>query len=146
MEAYRGNGGIVPRILDFGTRCEWSASRPPPFYSQGKSPCYPLDRRLGGPQSRSGSGGIEKNSQPLPGLEPPIIQPVAQRYTTVLCMWESNKINLKRNEIRRCGLDPSSRREGVYLVHLFSTRLDECIQRTRYVSSLKPRNDFSFML
>jgi hypothetical protein len=29
-----------------------------------------LDRRLGGPQSRSGhSGGEEKNSQPLPGLE-----------------------------------------------------------------------------
>jgi hypothetical protein len=38
---------------------------------QGKSPCYPLDRRLGGPQSRSGYGGEEKNSQPLPSLEPP---------------------------------------------------------------------------
>jgi hypothetical protein len=50
----------------------------------GKSPRYPLDRRLGGPQSSSGCGGKEKNSQPLPGLEPPIIQPVAQRYTTVL--------------------------------------------------------------
>jgi hypothetical protein len=43
-----------------------------------------LDRRLGGPQSRYGRGGEEKNSQPLPGLEPPIIQPVAQRYTTEL--------------------------------------------------------------
>jgi hypothetical protein len=35
----------------------------------------------------------EKNSQPLPGLEPPIIQPVAQRYTTELSRlhdhWES---------------------------------------------------------
>jgi hypothetical protein len=30
-------------------------------------------------QSRSGHGGEDKNSQPLPGLEPPIIQPVAQR-------------------------------------------------------------------
>jgi hypothetical protein len=30
---------------------------------------YPLDRRLGGPQSRSGRGGEEKNSQPPPGLE-----------------------------------------------------------------------------
>jgi hypothetical protein len=28
----------------------------------GKSPLYPLDRRLGGPQSRSGRGGEEKNS------------------------------------------------------------------------------------
>jgi hypothetical protein len=36
----------------------------------GKSPWYPLDRRLGGNQSRSGGGGEEKNPQPLPGLEP----------------------------------------------------------------------------
>jgi hypothetical protein len=28
-----------------------------PLYPQGKSPWYPLDRRFGGPQSRSGSGG-----------------------------------------------------------------------------------------
>jgi hypothetical protein len=51
---------------------------------QGKNPWYPLDRRLGGLQSQSGSGGEEKNSQPLPGLESPIIQPVAQRCTTEL--------------------------------------------------------------
>jgi hypothetical protein len=43
-----------------------------------------LNRRLGESQSRSGRGGEEKNSQPLPGFEPPIIQPVAQRYTTEL--------------------------------------------------------------
>jgi hypothetical protein len=43
-----------------------------------------LDRRLGGPQSRSRRGGEEKNSQPLPGFEPQIIQPVAQRCTTKL--------------------------------------------------------------
>jgi hypothetical protein len=29
-------------------------------------------------------GGEEKNSQPLPGLEPSFIQPVAERYTTEL--------------------------------------------------------------
>jgi hypothetical protein len=52
-----------------------------------------MDRRLGGPQSRSGSGGEEKNSQeavvkrriPSPrresNLRTPIVQPVAQRYT-----------------------------------------------------------------
>jgi hypothetical protein len=45
---------------------EWSASRLGPLY-----PRYPLDRRLGGPQSRSGHGGEEKNSQPPPGIEPP---------------------------------------------------------------------------
>jgi hypothetical protein len=55
-----------------------------PLYPQGKRLWYPLDRRLGGPQSRSGRGGEEKNSQLLPGLESPIIQSVAQRYTTEL--------------------------------------------------------------
>jgi hypothetical protein len=34
------------------------------LYPQGKSPWYPLDRRLGGPQSRSGCGGEEKNPKP----------------------------------------------------------------------------------
>jgi hypothetical protein len=55
-----------------------------PLYPQRKSPYCPLDRRLGGPQSRFGRGGEEKNFHPLPGLDPQIIQPVAQRYTTVL--------------------------------------------------------------
>jgi len=32
----------------------------------GKKNRYPLDRRLGGPQSLSGRGGEEKNSQPPP--------------------------------------------------------------------------------
>jgi hypothetical protein len=56
----------------------------PSLYAHGKSLCYPLDRRLGGLQSQSGQVREEKNSQPVPGLEPPIIQPVAQRYTTEL--------------------------------------------------------------
>jgi hypothetical protein len=43
-----------------------------------------LDRRLGGRQIQSGRGGEEKNAQPQPGLELPIIQLVAQRYTTEL--------------------------------------------------------------
>jgi hypothetical protein len=38
--------------------------------------------RLSGFQSRSGCGGEEKNSQSLPGLEIPIMQPLAQCYTT----------------------------------------------------------------
>jgi hypothetical protein len=43
-----------------------------------------MERRLSGPQNRPGRGGEEKDSWPLPGLEPPIIQAVAQRYTTEL--------------------------------------------------------------
>jgi hypothetical protein len=57
---------------------------PQPLYPQGKSPWYPLYRRLDGPQSRSGGCGEEKTFQTPPGLEPPIIQPAAQRYTTEL--------------------------------------------------------------
>jgi hypothetical protein len=85
MKAYCESGGIAPRILDLGTRCRWVVSFTIRLlYPQGKSPWYPLDRRLGGPQSRSGHSGEEKNSQSLSGLEPPIIQTVAQRYTTEL--------------------------------------------------------------
>jgi hypothetical protein len=46
-----------------------SASHPGRITPQGKSSRYPLDRRLGGPQSRSGRGGEEKNSQPPLGIE-----------------------------------------------------------------------------
>jgi hypothetical protein len=65
---------------------------PRPPYFQGKNPWYPIDRRLGGLQSRSGRGGEEKNSQPLPGLELPSIQPVAQR-----CNTKKNNSALARN-------------------------------------------------
>jgi hypothetical protein len=58
-------------FFDLGTRWRWVVSfAPRPLNPQGKSPWYPLDRRLGGPQSRSGRGGEEKNSQSLPGMEP----------------------------------------------------------------------------
>jgi hypothetical protein len=71
---------------------------PWPLYSRGKSSWNTLGRRLGEPQSRSGRGSEQKNSEPLPGLEPLIIQPVAQRYTTELswllckCFIDSNKM------------------------------------------------------
>jgi hypothetical protein len=85
MEAYWESESIAPRILDLGSRWRWVVSfTPRPFYPQEKSPWYPLDRRLGGPQMRSGRGGEEKNSQALPRFEHLIIQPVAQRYTAEL--------------------------------------------------------------
>jgi hypothetical protein len=37
--------------------CEWSASRPGRALPAGKNLRYPLDRRLGGPQSWSGHRG-----------------------------------------------------------------------------------------
>jgi hypothetical protein len=74
MKTCWGSGGIAPRILDLGTRWRCVVSFTlRPLFPQGKSSWYPLDRRLGGPQSRSVCCSEEKNSQPLPGLEPPVI-------------------------------------------------------------------------
>jgi hypothetical protein len=42
----------------------------PAALPQEESHWYPLDRRLGGPQSCSGHGGEENNFQPPPGIEP----------------------------------------------------------------------------
>jgi hypothetical protein len=83
MKTYWGSGGIAPRTIPALDGGEWSASRPGRL-TPTENHCYPLNRRLGGPQSRSGRGGEGKKHQPLPGLEPPIIQPVAQRYRTAL--------------------------------------------------------------
>jgi hypothetical protein len=44
--------------------------RPRPLYPREESRRYPLDSRLGGPQNRSGRGGEEKKSSPLPELNP----------------------------------------------------------------------------
>jgi hypothetical protein len=56
---------------------------PQPLYPWGKSPQYPLHRRLGGPQSRSGRRGEEKDLDTT-GIRIPdtlVVQPVASRYT-----------------------------------------------------------------
>ena len=56
---------------------EESASRPGRSLPPGKSQ-YPLYRRLGGPQGRSGQ--VRKISPP-PAFDPRTVQPVASRYT-----------------------------------------------------------------
>jgi hypothetical protein len=62
---------------------------PRPLHSRGKSPRYLLDRRLGGPQSRSGLRGEEKILDPDETRTPDtsVIQPVTSRYTdyAVIC-------------------------------------------------------------
>jgi hypothetical protein len=84
-EGVLGSGGIAPHILDLGTRWRWAVSYTPrPLYPQRKSRSYLLDRSLGGPQSRSGHGGEEKNSQPLPGLEPRSSSPYPSAIPTEL--------------------------------------------------------------
>jgi hypothetical protein len=65
-----GSGGIAPPFLisalEWG---DWSAPRPCRFTSGETAPTYPLNIRLGGPQSRSERCGEEKNLLPLPRIE-----------------------------------------------------------------------------
>jgi hypothetical protein len=99
VKAYWGHA-----FFDLGTMWKWVVSfTPQPLCPQGKSPWYPINRRLGGPQSRSGRGGEEKNSHLPPGLEPPIIQPVAQRNTT-----ELSRVIYVNTTFRKLDLLPSS--------------------------------------
>jgi hypothetical protein len=65
MKTYWGSRGIVPNILNIVTR--WRSVvrfTPQSLYPRDESSWYPLDRRLGGPQSRSGRSGEEKNECP----------------------------------------------------------------------------------
>jgi hypothetical protein len=56
---------------------EWSASRPGRTLPPGKTR-YPLYRRLGGPQGRS---GLVRKISPPPGFDPRTVQPVGSRQT-----------------------------------------------------------------
>ena len=74
--AHRGSRGIafMITVLEGG---EGTESRPGRSLPQGKTQ-YPLYRRLGGPQGRSGQVG---KVSPPPGFDPRTVQPVASRYT-----------------------------------------------------------------
>jgi hypothetical protein len=54
VESRYSSYSFLISALDGG---EWSASRPSRALPRGKDPRYPLYRRLGGPQSRSGHRG-----------------------------------------------------------------------------------------
>jgi hypothetical protein len=66
---------------------------PWPLYPREKSPRYPLDRRLGGPQSRSGRFGEVKIIDPT-GTRTPTPQSSNSRYTdcAIPAPWRSLKI------------------------------------------------------
>ena len=75
--AHRRSRVIALPFHDHGTRRgEESASRPGHSLPPGKTR-YPLYRRLGGPQGRSGQVG---KISPQPGFDPRTVQPVASRY------------------------------------------------------------------
>jgi len=78
LTAHKGSRVIDLLFLDHGTRrSEESASRPGHSLPPGKTR-YPLYRRLGGSQDRSGQ--VRKISPP-PGLDPRTVQRVAICYT-----------------------------------------------------------------
>ena len=76
--AHRGSRRIALPFHDHGTRRGWgSVSRPGRSLPPEKTR-YPLYRRLGGPQGRSGQ--VRKIS-PTPRFDSRTVQPVASRYT-----------------------------------------------------------------
>jgi len=74
--------GMAPLILNLVTRWSmWSTSSAGICTLGGEGPRYPLNRRLCGPQSRSGRSGEGENLLPPPVLAPRPVQPVASRHT-----------------------------------------------------------------
>jgi hypothetical protein len=68
-----GSGCIEPHFLDLGTSFKVSGQlHAPPALPPGKGPRYPFDRRLGGPQSRSGRFGEDKILDPT-GIRTPTL-------------------------------------------------------------------------
>jgi len=61
---------------------------------------YPLCRRLGGPQGRSGR---VRNISPPPGFDPRTFQPVTSRYTDQAILAHNNNNNNNNNNTDRCG-------------------------------------------
>ena len=98
---HRGSRGIALPFHDHGTRREWGVRvTPRPLFTAGKTQ-YPLYRRLGQPQGRSGQ--VRKISPP-PTFDPQTVQPVASRYTDWATgprrLWNNTEINLKNTECK----------------------------------------------
>jgi hypothetical protein len=73
--ASRESRGAAPLIFNLGIRWRHVVSLTLLLlYSWGKNPQYPLNRKLGGPQTWSGHFGEEKSLLPLLGIEPWIVQ------------------------------------------------------------------------
>jgi hypothetical protein len=102
MKAY-GSGCIEPHILDLGTSWRWVVSfTPRPLYLRGNRPPYPLDRRFGGPQSRSGRFLEKRKFLNQPRLELWTFSRPARSYPGSLRPQYVSNINIKSTESRKC--------------------------------------------
>jgi hypothetical protein len=74
---FNGHQDIIdPHFLHLCTSWKWVVSfTPRPLYPRGKSPQYPLDVRLCGPQSQSGRRGEEKILDPTGTKTRPLGRP-----------------------------------------------------------------------
>jgi hypothetical protein len=75
-------GGVAVQLLHSWLRHYMERSGQlyaPAALPPGKEPRYPLDKRLGGPQSRFGRCG-EQKSLALARNRTPAVQPVVRRY------------------------------------------------------------------
>jgi hypothetical protein len=83
MKTYWGCGGVIPRILDLGTRRECSASRPGRFIPRERAPGTHWIGGWVGPRAvldtvvKRKIPSLFRESNP----RTPIVQSVAQRYT-----------------------------------------------------------------
>jgi hypothetical protein len=82
LEGAWRSGSTDPHLPDLGTSWRWVVSfTPRPLYLRGKSPRYPLDRRLGGYQNLSERRGEERipdfNGTRTPTVRSSSPQPVA---------------------------------------------------------------------
>jgi len=68
------SGGIARHIFKLGARWRWVVSFTPRLLYHRQ---YPLDRRLGGYQSRSRRGGKENESFFSTGNRTPVVEPLA---------------------------------------------------------------------
>jgi hypothetical protein len=101
-EDIRGSGGITPPFLTSALVVSFT---PQALCRRGNCHRYPLGRRLGGPQSRSGSYGVKKNFFSLPGIEPRPSSPSLYRlsYPGSLRRYIINAIEKASfNKVGRC--------------------------------------------
>jgi hypothetical protein len=73
---------------------------PRPLYPRRKGTRYPLYRRLGGPQSRSGQHGKEKILDPT-GTDPSVVQPIASGNTDYATSAQKTKVTNKQSKTRK---------------------------------------------
>lgn len=81
-EGIWGSRRIAQFILNSGTTWSWLASfMPQLLYHRGRTPIYPLNRRMGGSQGRCGRWGEKKSLFPYPE---------SKHDSSVACPWPSH--------------------------------------------------------